>query len=839
MYSSRNKILLVEDEVLLAMNEKMQLQQYGYTVKTVNTGEKAVEAVQTLSDIDLILMDINLGKGIDGTRAAEIILEERDIPIVFLSSHTDPEVVEKTEKITSYGYVVKNSSVTVLDASMKMAFKLFEAKQERKRVEEQLRFQAMVLDQIADQVIVTDLEGRITYINEAVVQTLGYNQDELVGASIEKFGDDPEKGVTQFDVLHETLRNGEWRGEIVNWAVDGRKMSLESRTQLIRDNEHNPIALCGVLTDITDRERMERELQESEAKFRALFEKGPIGVAYHEILYDAAGNAVDYRFLDANSSYRELTGVDPRGRLATEAFPGLENDPSDWIGTFGRVAATGEEIRFEQYLQPNDRWYDCVAYQVKPDHFVAAFVEITARKRAEQAMLEQRNFAEKLIETARTMILVLDTGGNIVRFNPYTAEMIGYTLEEVKGENWIERFVPPLASTAVDAVLQKTVENDETTVHANPIVAKDGRTLSIEWYNTTLKDTRGQAIGVLATGIDQTVRENVEEEIHLHEEILKHVGQAVIATDSDGKVIYLNPMAESIYGWSAEEARNKHMMDLAPTTEETREALTDIMGQIANGKTWSGEFWVQREGNYSFPVQVTNAPIFDTQGDFIGAVGISEDITQRKKSETALQKQLTEKETLLREVHHRVKNNVAHIEGLLSLQAGSSDNSDVNAALYDALSRVQSMRVLYDRLLLSKDLRQVSIKPYAESLVDSIIQIFDSEKRTTVQIQIADFEVEAQKAVSIGIILNELLTNTYKYAIGNRTEGFVSVSIEKAENDVTMTVRDDGGGVDETVSGGESTGLGLTIVTMLVEQLSGVYRVEEDDGRKTIVELKL
>ena len=129
MTSTDNRtILLVEDEAILAMSEKMSLEKYGYTVITVNTGEKAIEAMKTSSRISIILMDIDLGKGIDGTEAASMILEDHDIPIIFLSSHCEREIVEKAEKITSYGYVEKNSSITVLDASIKMAFKLFEAK---------------------------------------------------------------------------------------------------------------------------------------------------------------------------------------------------------------------------------------------------------------------------------------------------------------------------------------------------------------------------------------------------------------------------------------------------------------------------------------------------------------------------------------------------------------------------------------------------------------------------------------------------------------------------------------------------------------------------------------
>ena len=93
-------------------------------------------------------------------------------------------------------------------------------------------------------------------------------------------------------------------------------------------------------------QEIEKDLREAEWKFRALFDNGPIGVAYHAMIYDETGNAVDYYFLDANEKYLELTGVDPRGQTVTEAFPGIEKDPFDWIGTFGHVAKTGRSIRF-------------------------------------------------------------------------------------------------------------------------------------------------------------------------------------------------------------------------------------------------------------------------------------------------------------------------------------------------------------------------------------------------------------------------------------------------------------------------------------------------------------
>jgi len=137
--TNKKLLLLVEDDQIQAMTVTYSLAKYGYKVIHTETAEKAIELIRTNLEIELILMDIDLGEGMDGTLAAKVILANRDIPLIFLSSHTDKETVEKTEQITSYGYVVKNSSSTVLDASIKMAFRLFYAKQKTYVIEDDLR----------------------------------------------------------------------------------------------------------------------------------------------------------------------------------------------------------------------------------------------------------------------------------------------------------------------------------------------------------------------------------------------------------------------------------------------------------------------------------------------------------------------------------------------------------------------------------------------------------------------------------------------------------------------------------------------------------------------------
>ncbi len=135
---------------------------------------------------------------------------------------------------------------------------------ERKRVEEQLSFQSMLLDQIQDLVTATDLEGRITYVNEAESRLFGTSADELIGQSVESYGEDPERGATQQEIIETTLAEGRWRGEVVNLTPEGRELVLDCRTNVLYDSLGEPIGILGISTDITERKEMERQLVQQE-----------------------------------------------------------------------------------------------------------------------------------------------------------------------------------------------------------------------------------------------------------------------------------------------------------------------------------------------------------------------------------------------------------------------------------------------------------------------------------------------------------------------------------------------------------------------------------------------
>jgi PAS domain S-box-containing protein len=190
-------ILLVEDEALIAMTESMELKNYGYNVIHVLNGLKAIEAVNnTKTTIDLILMDINLGNNLDGTEIAKIILKDHDIPLLFLSSHTEREIVNKTENITFYGYVVKDSGIIVLDASIKMAFRLHEAYVDLKKQKIELENKKKNLqifekryrrlfEAAKDGILILNADnGMIVDVNPFLINMLGYSKEQFLSKHI-------------------------------------------------------------------------------------------------------------------------------------------------------------------------------------------------------------------------------------------------------------------------------------------------------------------------------------------------------------------------------------------------------------------------------------------------------------------------------------------------------------------------------------------------------------------------------------------------------------------------------------------------------------------------------
>lgn len=807
----RKTILLVEDEALIAMVEKKHLEYYGYRVIMVHSGEEAVQLVDATPGIDLILMDIDLGSGMDGTEAAERILRQRDLPIVFLSSHTEPEIVEKTEAITSYGYVVKNSGMTVLDASIKMAFRLFEARQreqeqteklreseaklrritenitdvvfttdlnlkttyispsvekllgeppelhlarsleekfpphtllsmqfmlkeelekekdpscdprrtriievehykadgslisvsmhvaflrddqgapiglqgvtrditERKRAEAQLRLQSLVLDQIHDSVTVTDIKGVITYVNDTAARSLSYSRDELIGGTTEKYGDDPERGATQRQIIEETLEHGQWRGEVVNFAADGSEHIMDCRTQVIHDENGTPVALCGIATDITERKQAEEALKSSQAYIRNIIESSLDMIIAVDL---------ERRIVEFNKAAQRTFGYLPE-EVLDKHIDMLYADPYEGLLIHQATLQNGQCVREIFNKRKNGQIFPCLlsASSLRDAHgelvgIMGVSRDITERQHAEKLLKESEARYRTLFEEAAISLWEQDMSGvkhyinglreaGIANIRTYFQDHSGdiahcasliHTLSVNKAtltlynansqEELLRNFQRIFCEESLDGLVEGFIAIAEGAGYCqhealNRNLNGEKLNLMVRWIVAPGHEKTYQR--VLVSIIDITERKRAEQSLQESEEkyrtLVENITDVIYTLDADGCITFITPTAYNLSGYTYEDLIGKkftafvHPDDLPGLIESYQKTLR---GEIAPHE-------------YRIFIKDGSVRYIRTSSKLTGSggiiTGIMADITERKRAEELLIKSEARYRTLFEE----------------------------------------------------------------------------------------------------------------------------------------------------------------------------------------------
>lgn len=204
-------------------------------------------------------------------------------------------------------------------------------------------------------------------------------------------------------------------------------------------------------------------------------------------------------------------------------------------------------------------------------------------------------------------------------------------------------------------------------------------------------------------------------------------------------------------------------------------------------------------------------------------------ISNNTKKNKLLQKQNLEKEFLLKEIHHRVKNNLEIVSSLLSLQSAQLDDPDALYAMEQSQNRVQSMGMIHQKLYLGENLAAIEMKDYFNNLSDYILSSFGKQHLVGIQMEMEAYELDVDLAIPIGLIVNELLTNSLKYAFPGNRIGIIRLSLKERDNVVTLEVRDNGIGMQASKKA-SGTGFGTQLIALLVKQLDGTMRMDTRKG---------
>ncbi len=210
---------------------------------------------------------------------------------------------------------------------------------------------------------------------------------------------------------------------------------------------------------------------------------------------------------------------------------------------------------------------------------------------------------------------------------------------------------------------------------------------------------------------------------------------------------------------------------------------------------------------------------------------ISKDITERKKSEEKTVKSLKEKEVLLKEIHHRVKNNLQIIISLLNLQSSKIKDSQALKVFSECTNRILSMALVHEKLYQSKNFSNIKFKEYVETMTTELFGAYDVKENISLDIRIEDIEMNMEKAVPCGLILNELVSNACEHAFPDDKPGYIQISFRSVHNKLyELSVKDNGVGIPQNIDPGKTQSLGLKLVNILADQLGGTASVKRERG---------
>jgi len=353
----------------------------------------------------------------------------------------------------------------------------------------------------------------------------------------------------------------------------------------------------------------------------------------------------------------------------------------------------------------------------------------------------------------------------------------------------------------------------------------------------------GSEVFLQATVRDVTERKNQERALWESDErfksILENVVEMFFIADGSLQPEYLSPRCLDIYGYSSDEMIARPTLGMESIYPEDRAAVAKHAAEVMrSGARSVREYRILRKDGSVRWVRSASNPILGADGKLQRVYGTIMDITEFE----SLRSSLTEKEVLLKEIHHRVKNNLQIVISLMRLESRAFSEERVRAALKDLETRIRAMALVHEHLYHSSDLAKIGFKDYLKGLCEELFRTYRADGgRIRLEIDAEAIALDIERAIPCGLVINELLTNAIKYAFPRNRKGTLRVAIRNASNkEIEIVVGDDGIGIPETLDIRTAKTLGLQLVTTLAEnQLKGRVELERAGGTRFTIRFGL
>ena len=505
-------------------------------------------------------------------------------------------------------------------------------------------------------------------------------------------------------------------------------------------------------------------------------------------------------------------------------------------GIIGQVSRTPQSLAFDVqpplFLRP--------VFYLPVGVLLAAFailviVSVRRKREYDRTMREQDARFRAVVEHQTELILRLLPDGRLSFVNEAFCRLLQKTRNALVGQKISAVMVQDGGAESFDLLLHvmpgaRPVEIDRRFHTAT------GEYRWLRWTSTAISGDSGEVAEIQMIGRDITERKAAEENLVRNEEryriVAEQTGQLVYDYDIPSGMITWSGAISEVTGFSADEFRavTIHEREQMIHEEDRAPATQELDRSISSGRQYRIAYrFRHKTGAY---IDVFDNGIFlpDAQGKSVRMLGTMTDITERRRAEAQIAASLKEKEVLLKEIHHRVKNNLQVISSLLNLQAANVVDPQTLEQLRESQNRIRSMALIHERLYQSGNLARIDFGEYARSLVSFLARSY-SVPGVQVQVNVQDIELPVNTGIPCGLIINELVSNALKYAFPNEREGEVEIRLEVTPDRIAvLSVRDDGIGLPREFDYQDTTTLGLQLVNTLTKQLNGTIGLIRDRG---------
>ncbi|MBL1176982.1 PAS domain S-box protein [Pantanalinema sp. GBBB05] len=669
------------------------------------------------------------------------------------------------------------------------------------------------------------------------------------------FGYDVQLGTNLLEALRHLPQEQSRVIELWQQALAGQEFTLteefgdtarqrnyyEISYSAIRDAQGQQIGATVIARDVSDRQRTEQLLRESEERYRSVVAAMAEGV----VLQQATGEITAW-----NHSAEQILGLTAEQLLGQTSIDldqrTIREDGSPFPGDLHpsmvtlRTGQPQADVIMGIHKAEGITWISinsqplCHSDQPQPYAVVASFTDITAHKQAEERLRESEVRFRSAFDDAAIGMALVALDGKFLQVNRALCDIVGYSAPELVTLNFQSITFPAdldrdlrLASKLLKGEIS-TYQMEKRYLH------KQGHSVWVSLNGSLVRDASGKPLYFIAQVQDISDRKQAEQALELQAVITRNIAEGIcLIRAEDGIIVYANPKFEQMFGYAPNELTGKstsivHYADATSQAETTTQTLIHQVTQ--SGEVTYEVHTIKKDGTPFWCRATTSIFAHPDYGDVL--VAVQQDITERKQVEEKIRASLKEKEVLLKEIHHRVKNNLQIVDGLLKMQSRRTQDPQVSAVLRDSQSRIASIALVHEKLYRSADLANIDFAQYVRELTSHLLESYNVDARSIhLHTQVAGVFFDIEIAIPCGLIINELVSNALKYAFPESQLGDIWIELQSNQDQTwTLRVRDNGVGVPPGFDINNTRSLGMTLVQGLVEQLEGSLSIESTQG---------